>query len=183
MNNNMPPKNVLEYYERKFGCPDREAFFLSPEGKRIEIFKWSEGRTDEGVTIYATAGVSTIFDYDGMSYEFFLGLTPQADEVVFALAEVALHGLANERAPVFGDSMSLSYNLWPGTAAKTFLYTNGDGILSPTAVGFKSISFIQLVPLFDSELNYKKENGERSLWDKFEGLMVPYWSSRRDSAI
>jgi len=175
--------NVFEYYEGRFGLPDRQADFKSPAGTAIEVFKWSEDRSGEGVAIYATSGASHIFGDDALGCEFFLGLTPEADDIVHALAEAALHGSGSPKVPDFGDSIALSYNLWQGTEARSFLFTNGDEIIQPTKIGSKELRFIQLVPLFDSELSYKKSKGEIALWKKFEEMTIPYWSSTRKRAF
>lgn len=47
-------KNYLELY----GEPTRKAKYKSPDGKVIQIFKWDEDQTDEGVVMYATMGAS-----------------------------------------------------------------------------------------------------------------------------
>ena len=66
-----------------------------------------------------------------------------------------------------------------GTKASAFLFTNGNEILPPIRVGDKEIVFLQLVPLFLSELEYKKKNGEQGLWSAFESKQVSYWDSCR----
>jgi hypothetical protein len=179
----MSNRNIAKYYETKFGKPERHADFHSPDGNKIDIFKWSESQTNEGVVIYATAGASHILGDTHIGCEFFLGTTQHADEVVYALAEVALHGSGNTAPPTFGDSISLTYNLWQGTEAKSFLFTNGDEIIPPNQIGLKKLRFIQLIPLFDTELAYKKTHGETALWTKFEELLVPYWSTTRKAAF
>ena len=174
---------ISSYYIRKYGNPEREAEFVSPEGKKIEIFKWNEEQTGEGVTMYATIGASENIGNDQLVCEFFIGMTPAADHIVQALAEVALHGNGSDEVPSSGDTITLAYDLWEGTKARSFMFTDGEEILPPMSDGSKIIEFVQLVPLFDAELLYKKEHGEEALWDRFETKEVPYWNSDRDSAF
>ncbi len=176
-------KSVSEYYLTKFGEPSRQAEFLSPGDHRIGIYKWDECQTDEGVAMYATIGASDVLGNSDFSCEFFVGLKPEVDDIVQTLAEVALHGRGDSSIPETGDSITLSYPLWQGTQASAFLFTDGDEILPPVLVGSKKMVFLQLVPLFLSELEYKKEKGEQSLWSAFESKQVPYWDSCRTQAL
>jgi hypothetical protein len=171
---------IAEYYHSKYGAPAREAEFTSPDGAVIQVFKWDEEQTDEGVTMYATLGANVALGDSSESCEFFIGMTPSADSIVVALAEVALHGNGSKDVPSSGDTISLAYELWKGTKAKSFMFTDGDEIVPPTKnEEGKPVGFIQLVPLFDSELSYKKNHGENALWERFEEKNVPYWDSSR----
>ncbi len=171
-------KNYLELY----GEPTRKAKYKSPDGKVIQIFKWDEDQTDEGVVMYATMGASITLGDKEESCEFFIGLTPDADDIADALAEVALYGNGTTHVPNSGDTVTLSYDLWHGTKARSFMFTDGDEIVPSTKDEHgRQIWFIQLVPLFEEELSYKKEYGEDALWGAFENAEVPYWSSSRSS--
>lgn len=174
---------ISNYYISKYGNPEREAEFVSPEGKKILIYKWNEDQTGEGVAMYATIGASHSLGCEQHTCEFFIGMTPSADNVVQALAEVALHGNGSDKIPDSGDTLTLVYDLWEGTKAKSFMFTDGEEILPPLSENGKHVEFIQLIPLFDSELQYKKEHGEEFLWDRFEEKEVPYWDSSRESAF
>ena len=176
-------RSVTDYYWEKYGEPARRAQFVSSEGIHINIFKWTESQTDEGVAIYATQGsVNTLCEANECC-EFFIGIAPDVDEIIDALAEVALHGNGRNNVPNSGDTITLASTLWNGTQAKSFMFTNGDEIMPPLINGMKHISFIQLVPLFEAEMEYKKEMGESALWEKFEEENVPYWNSSRSSSF
>lgn len=174
---------VTDYYHKKFGSPSRQAEFIEKTGKKIEIYKWEENQTEEEVAIYATGGASAVFGTPETSCEFFIGLTPQVDDIAQALAEVALHGSGSSDIPKPGDTTTLTYPLWEGTTASAFLFTDGDDIICPTRIGSKNLVFVQLVPLFPSEIEFKKVNGVEALWSAFESLQVPYWDSRRAQAF
>lgn len=176
--------NILDHYRSLYGEPTRKAEFKSPEGAVVQVFKWDESQTDEGVTMYATLGANRNLGDASESCEFFIGMTPSADSIAEALAEIALHGNGTTDIPNSGDTTTLAYELWSGTQAKTFMFTDGDEIISPIKdESGKQVWFIQLLPLFERELAYKKENGEEALWEKFEEVEVPYWNSSRKSAF
>ncbi|BFN33304.1 suppressor of fused domain protein [Vibrio harveyi] len=176
--------SIFDYYRAMYGEPAREAEYKSPEGALVQIFKWDESQTDEGVTMYATLGANRNLGDSTESCEFFIGMMPEADSIADALAEIALHGNGTTDIPNSGDTTTLAYELWSGTKAKTFMFTDGDEIISPIKNEFgKQIWFIQLVPLFEKELAYKKEHGEEALWEKFEESEVPYWDSSRGDSL
>jgi hypothetical protein len=88
----MSEHTIQNYYIAKYGEPSRRAKFVSPEGIIVEIFKWNKNATSEGVAIYATIGASDVLGDSVNGCEFFIGLEPEVDDIVQALAEVALHG-------------------------------------------------------------------------------------------
>lgn len=175
--------SISEYYFKKYGSPCRQAEFKAKTGGKIEVYKWDENQTDEEVAIYATSGASTMLGNPEVGCEFFIGLTPEVDDVAQALAEVALNGTGSSAIPKPGDSTTLAYPLWEGTKASTFLFSEGDEIIPPMRIGIKNIVFLQLVPLFHSEIEFKKAKGVEALWSAFESNQVPYWDSGREEAL
>lgn len=174
---------IEEYYQIRFGDPERRAEFVTHDDLLVKIFKWNETQTGEDVAIYATSGASEILGDSNLSCEFFIGIIPQVDNIAQALAEVALHGNGTKSVPNDGDSISLTYPLWTGTDASNFLFTDGEEIIKSIKIGSKKVLFIELVPLFDSELDFKKRNGSAALWEKFKAMEVPYWNSNRNRAF
>jgi hypothetical protein len=170
---------ISEYYFGRFGTPIRQAEFISPSQKKIEIYKWNDSQTNLGVAVYATVGASGRLGDDCLGCEFFLGMLPAVDDIVDSLAEVAMHGNGTTNVPDSGDTITLACPLWPGTEAKSLMFTDGCEIIPPHKFKDKEIRFIQLVPLFDSELRFKRDHGEEALWRCFKSLGVPYWSPGR----
>lgn len=174
---------IRDFYQKHYGEPDRQASFTSPEGRFVDVLKWSPEKTAEEVVMYATCGASCSPMQSAQGCEFFVGLASEVDSIVDALAEVALHGSGREGVPEEGDTITLAFSLWQGTDAKSFLFTDGSEILPPMAAGHRNIRFIQLVPIFESELEFKKARGHEALWDAFESLEVPYWDPFRKAAF
>jgi hypothetical protein len=81
---------VEDLYRAHWGEPTRLARF--DDGKFVlEVLKWGEAATTEGVPLYATVGASTNpADYHsaGHRVEFILGLAPAQDEVATPLARL-----------------------------------------------------------------------------------------------
>lgn len=168
---------IRNYYSELYGEPSREAEFLAPSGKKIEVLKWGAEATGEEVSIYATIGASD--EDQEISSEFFIGLSPEEDSIVFALAEIALHGNGTSTMPKSGDSITLSSDVWKNTHLTSFLFTEGSEIIAPLDGRESKVCFVQLVPLYSQELEYKKKNGEEALWQMFEEKSVEYWNPCR----
>jgi hypothetical protein len=179
-----PRSQVREFYLERFGKPSREAEFVPREGPAIEILKWDESKSGEGVCIYATLGASeALVGSPDRRCEFFIGLLPAVDDVVAALAEVALHGTGDGRVPKAGDTVTLAYPLWPSTTATTFLFSNGDENLPPLQTDDTLVCFVKVVPIFPDELEFKKRHGTARLWEEFQRKQVPFWDPGRSSAL
>ena len=175
---------VSAHYLQRFGEPDRDASFVAPNGTEIQIWKWSTLRSKEDVCIYATVGASEVLSSGTRRCEFFVGLQPEADDIVDALAEVAMHGNGTDEVPSFGDTLTLAYPLCQGTDMKTFLFASrGDEIIPQLTQNRGTVDFIKLIPLFPKELEVKQKGGEEELWSLFRKDFVPYWNPYRKSAL
>jgi len=133
--------------------------------------------------MYATVGASDVLGNRERACEFFLGLTPAVDDIAEALAEVAIKGNGTGQIPAPGDSITLTFALWRGTEMRSFLFTDGSELIPSYLDTAKRIDFVQLVPLYASELDFKMAYGEEALWEKFKADTVPYWDSARSPAI
>ena len=176
-------KSIEKYYVQKFGNPNKRFELKDSSGTNIILLKWEEGNNEEGVCIYATIGASSILGDKDMGCEFFIGLIPEQDDVIYSLAEAAVDGNGSKNIPLSGDTITLTYDLWKGTHAKTYMFRNDDLLLEPIILEGKHIRFIKLIPLFSNELEYKKTHGEKALIEKFELLNVPFWDPKRKSAF
>lgn len=173
--------DVRTYYRGLYGEPDREARFVTKSGQTVFVYKWDAALNPEGVAIYATDGARLMQRTENRGYEFFIGLTPEADGVAEAIAEAALHGNGTSFPPTSGDTITLSYTLWPSTAASTFLFEDGSEIIPPLTDEVSAVHFMQLVPLFPAELDFKKNFGVEALWDLFCREQIEFWNSQRIS--
>ncbi|UWQ81227.1 suppressor of fused domain protein [Leisingera sp. S132] len=175
---------IFEYYQSLLGTPARHAEFKTAEGCIVQVLKWEQGQTDEGVTMYATIGGNSNLKNAEQGCEFFIGLTPKVDDIAETLAEAALHGCGTSAIPSSGSTITLTQALWSGTTAKTLMFSDGCEIIPPmNRSDGTQVIFLQLVPLFPAELAYKSANGEEALWQRFEALDVPYWDSQRACAF
>lgn len=172
-------EKINSYYVDKFGEPWRVAVYKKDDTE-VSIFAWTPEQTNEDVFIFATLGAFSFLGSSEQKCEFFFGLTSCPEQLPDSLAEVALDGNGTNNVPSSGDTITLSFNLWENTDARTYLFTDGgDEIIPPVKINDTKIKFIQLVPLFSNELDLKKRCGESALWQAFEEAHVPFWEADR----
>ena len=102
-----------------------------------------------GITLYATIGSSNKLGNQTDTCEFFIGIIPENDSCIDAIAEAAIEGNGLS-IPNFGDSITLSFPLWTDTDMKTFLFTEGEQNIPTISINDKIVKFIQLMPIFSS---------------------------------
>lgn len=172
--------DIVSHYKKLYGEPERVARFTDNCGTQIHIYKFGLAQNPDEVAIYATDGARHI---SSLGIEYFIGIRPEVDEIVDAVAEVAIEGKKWQTPPKPGDSITLSFPIWNNSKASTLMFSNGDEIIPDLTVGPRTIRFIKLVPLFPEELEFKKEFGAERLWQHFIAHRVAYWSSNRVSSI
>lgn len=162
-----------------FGEPWHTARYRTGD-RSIRVFAWTPEQTGQGVYIFATLGAHAGVGNPDQGCEFFFGLTSCPEGLPDSLAEVALDGNGTDRIPQSGDTITLAFDLWQGTRARAYMFTDGgDEIIPPLEIGELRLDFIQLVPLFSEEVDFKTRRGEAALWQAFERVQLPYWDASR----
>lgn len=176
--------DVAAHYIELWGEPSRKAVFTT-QGHRIEVYKWSADANPEGVNIYATAGTSA-HPIGGLEprhrIEFYTGLIPAADDIAKPLAMVALDPILHRTK--LGDGHTITYPepLWRGTAMNSVLILRPvETIIPPFRKSDVHVEFLQVVPIFASELALIKRGGHRGLLAHWEKKRVPLWDPRRSA--
>jgi len=173
---------VEDLYVAHWGNPSRRAHF-EEEQFAIDVLKWDEATTAEGVTLYATVGSSTSIaePAGGHLVEFVLGLLPSRDEVATSLAGLGLYAAHNETTLDHGHTVPADGPLWPGTMIHTFLVARPlPDFLPPLVLPERvHVEFLQAIPIFDSERAYKSERGTEALLSLWESQQVRFWDPDR----
>lgn len=175
--------DIEAHYVSIFGEPDKKQVYQTKTNSFNVLF-WSPQKTGEDVYIFATIGAYSVMGTPVHGCEFFFGLTDLPNSLADSLAEVALDGNGTGRIPSSGDTISLAFPLWDGTQAQTYMFTDGgEEIIPNLRRGDTIIEFVQLVPLFSSEVSYKKAHGDAALWQYFEHNEIAYWEPDRVSSL
>jgi hypothetical protein len=171
---------VKRHYVSLFGLPARNAWFETGSHK-IEIFKWDPSETTQDVALYASigAGKDPMPGHDpSHRAEFFLGFLPEMDDVASPLAMVALEGALRGSRLRHGSSVSYLDPLWAGTEMRPFVILGQDaeGEVVPALVlpDGLHVEFLQVLPLHDTELDYKISHGPEALLGEWEKADVPF---------
>jgi hypothetical protein len=149
----------------------------------VEVYKWDPEATPEGVALYATIGASELplVGHDpAHRAEFFVGLLPAKDDIARPLAMLASHSAHEKTALDHGHTVIFLEPFWAGTSLRTFLVMRPVSEILPTLglPGGVHVEFLQAIPLFQSELAFKKANGAEALLRRWEESGVPFWDPR-----
>lgn len=174
---------VRDFYVARWGAPSRNARFEAGEAT-VEIFKWNAEANPEGVNLYATIGASAqpMADHDPTHrVEFHLGLLPAKDDIASPLASLALFPHTEGVALDHGHTVSADKPLWPGTDMRRFLIMRPLADIIPPLVlpDGVHVEFLQAIPIYESELAYKREHTADGLIQRWEKSLVPFWDPNR----
>jgi hypothetical protein len=176
---------VERYYLQQWGKPSRTATFRSADAT-IEVYKWNADSTREGVAIYATVGASLYPIKDTPSdhrVEFFVGLNPERDEIASPLAALASYPIAHNVTIGHGHTVPLDKPLWVGSGMSSLM------VLRPVSTvigqlhlsGGLHVEFLQVIPLFPSEVVFKSKRKAEDLLALWKAAGVPFWDPERSS--
>ncbi len=176
--------DVKQHYTSALGEPSRRASFQI-DAYSAEVYKWSADQNPQGVALYASIGASRD-PLTGMDsshrVEFFIGFLPEQDSVARPLAMVALDPVLHGSTLGHGETVTYPEPLWPGTEMCSFLILRPQTHVIPDLMlpGGLHVEFMQLVPLFPSELEFKIAHDEDELMEELERAGVPFWEPDRE---
>ncbi|MET8907614.1 suppressor of fused domain protein [Micromonospora sp. NPDC004551] len=148
----------------------------------MEVYKWPEEATGEGVAVYATNGASVTKSASsgGRRVEFFVGFSPEFDDIAPSMS--LLGSYPQHGGDVWPEeTVTLGEPLWPGAAVSTFLVIPQiEELLPPLVLPDSShVHFCQVLPISESELQLKRLNGAVWLLGELNDKGIPTWRSGR----
>jgi hypothetical protein len=173
---------LKEHYRRLWGEPSRTASFRM-RGHAIDVFKWEAQKNPEQVNMYATIGTSA-HGLPGQPsshrVEFYAGLDPARDEIARPLALLALEPVINGMSLGHGQSVTYPDPLWKGTDMRSFLLLRPSELVIPDLqLPGLHVEFLQAVPLYSVELDYKARHRVEGLLRRWEASGVRFWNPDR----
>jgi hypothetical protein len=179
--------SVRYHYLACFGEASRTASFETA-GFQVHIYKWNADINQEGVFLYATLGTSA---YPVPGYEsahrldLVAGLLPENDRIAWPLADLASKPVLRRMELGHGHTVTFPEPLWPGTEMRSFLilqpHMSNEIVPALELSDGLHVEFLQVVPIFPSELNFKAEHGVDSLMEHWEARQVPFWDPNRSA--
>jgi hypothetical protein len=148
--------------------------------------KWAAERNPEGVALYISVRAQAPQNTDDADHRvgFFVGLLPEQDEIASPLAALALYSWREQVHVGHGDTIPADEPLWTGTTMSRFLILRAKRTVVPTYVapeGFH-VQFLQAIPIYQSEISFKKREGTDALLDRWEAMNTPFWDSHRQDS-
>lgn len=174
---------VRDLYRAHWGEPSRTVRFEA--GRRVvEVLKWDANANPEDVAVYATVGASTwpvVGRAPDHRIEFFVGMLPAQDGIASPLAALGLYSVREETALDHGHTVPAGGPLWPGSEMRSFLVVRPRPDFLPLLAlpDGVHVAFLQAIPIFESELEFKMDHGADELVRRWEVAGVPFWSPDR----
>lgn len=173
---------VREHYVSRWGQPLREAEFRRDD-QTIEVYKWNLEHAPEGVVLYATIGgcdrpVGPLESEHRV--ELFTGLLPEEDNVARYLSMLLTSSEPANPHLLDGHTINYQEPIWEGTEVSGFLILEPLTAIIPQLQGDGfHVHFLQVIPMFPTELAFKAKYGVDRLLALWERNKAPYWSMRR----
>jgi Suppressor of fused protein (SUFU) len=180
-------KDIDSFYSKQWGISVREAVFEKYE-IRLRVLKWSSSPATGGVSIYATVDASDFSESDNKSdheYEFFLGFSPECDDIAGPLAQLRAYARTADVRVGPGHIYRAPGPLLPSGAFDGFLLiTPLDLWYEPVQLeGGRHIQLLMAIPLFRDELDFAAGRGGDALLDIMSERNVPFWKPVRRSTF
>jgi hypothetical protein len=174
---------VDKHYRETWGAPSRTARFRRGEYSG-DIYKWDTDSNTEGVTLHASLGASSYFmegEPTRHRIEFFVGLDPARDEIASPLAGLALYATEHRTHVGHGHTVPGGQPLWAGTEMRAFLVVRPRVDIIPllNAGDGTHVEFLQAIPVYPSEMRFKKEHQAEGLLERWRQAQVPFWNPDR----
>lgn len=181
--------DVRSHYRRTWGEPTEVFTFRGVVAGLVEVWKWSEDSTPEGVVFYATIGASER-PMRGVSelhrVEYFMPLLPADDAAAEVMAGVAVYPRLQNVALDHGHTIPISGLTWNGVPLpRVVMIRQSNSMVIPTLLleNDVHVEFLETVPIYEAEFEYKAQHGVEALLREWHNREVPYWESGRPPVL
>jgi hypothetical protein len=180
----MTSAEIQSHYEATFGPSSGEKSFDS-DGAEITVVRLPAPGADLSHHLYATVGGSRYplpGAPDGHRLEFYAELVPDVSNIGRVLAVLAMYPIREGLA--LGDSHTVDIQR-PVSALslmhQVLLFRPSNEFLSPlvSKVSGIHVDFLQVVPVYESEVSFKQRHGLRALFKLWESAKVEFWNPGR----
>jgi hypothetical protein len=180
-------QDIESYYHQQWGDPSREALFETDE-LALRVLKWSAAAATGGVNLYATVGVSNhppTSAGSGHRKEFFIGFTPECDDIAWPLAQLAGYSCTSGKELGPGHIYRAPDSLLPSGAFSGFaLITPLQDWYEPVLLSDgRHVDLLMAIPMFNDELDFAARRGVDDLLDVMSERAVPFWKPVRHSVF
>ena len=176
---------VDAHYSAVLGPTTRRATFRI-DSYEADVLKWAADANPLRIALYASLGASRERIGGPTAphrVEFIIGFSPECDDAARSVAMVALDPAIHGSRLGPGQTVSYPDPLWKKTEMRTMLVLRPNFELVPRLdlADGTHVEFLQLVPLFPTEQEYKQRFGVDQLMKEFEAAHVEFWNPLRSA--
>jgi hypothetical protein len=166
---------VRDHYVAHWG--HNEGIILRPGNTEVVIHEWPLDVVCKGIAAYSTSGTIDV-PRTGHLCEFIVLLTDSRNEIARSLADLWKTGTTASIG--HGTTIEHGDPLWAGTKMSNYLVTSQESLLHPLEIDHGThVTFYRAIPVYDSEVELKRQTGLGALLTVWREIRVPFWDPAR----
>ncbi|MDQ0147604.1 MULTISPECIES: suppressor of fused domain protein [Micrococcaceae] len=171
-----------EHYTNAIGAEPVLHEMNTRTGKRMGVFEWPAGTTRLGVHLYASAGAGHYRKDDHRhAVELFAGVNHGGQEVLKAFANMALNVRESGTVPQHGVFVAGDWNIIESRKFTGWVLTERpDDFMPQLDLPDGHVVFLDALPVFPEEAEYRHGNRSDDLFDIWEAEGVKSWDLDRE---
>jgi Suppressor of fused protein (SUFU) len=166
---------VRNHYLAHWG--HNEGIVMRSANTEVVIHEWPPDVVRKGVVAYSTSGTLD-GPRTGHLREFIVLLTDSRSGIARSLADLWVTGATASVG--HGTTVGHGDPLWTGTEMCNYLVTSQESLLQSLAIDHEThVTFHRAIPVYDSEVEVKRQNGLDALLAVWREARVPFWDPAR----
>lgn len=176
-------EELREHYAAVVGSEPEYHEMRTHSGESLGVFEWPKGTSRMGVHLYASAG-ATCHGPGARQHavELFLGVNTGSEAVKEAFANMTLSVLKSNTVPQHGVFVAGSWKVIKGRKFTGWVLTERPDDLIPELqlTTGRHVVFLDALPVFPEEAQYRHGNRSDELFGIWEETGVESWNLDRD---
>ncbi|WP_454697501.1 suppressor of fused domain protein [Arthrobacter humicola] len=176
-------EELREHYAAVVGSEPEYQEMRTRSGESLGVFEWPKGRSRMGVHLYASAGATRHGPGARQhAVELFLGVNTGSEAVKEAFANMTLSVLKSNTVPQHGVFVAGSRKVIKGRKFTGWVLTERPDDLIPELqlTTGRHVVFLDALPVFPEEAQYRHGNRSDELFGIWEETGVESWNLDRD---
>ncbi|WP_285248847.1 suppressor of fused domain protein [Pseudarthrobacter sp. efr-133-R2A-89] len=174
-------EELRQHYTHAIGAEPIFHEMNTRTGRRMGVFEWPAGTTRLGVHLYASAGAGHYGEaHHGHAVELFTGVKPGGQDVLEAFSTMALNVRDAGTVPQHGVFVAGDWKIIKGRGFTGWVLTERpDDFMPQLDLPGVHVVFLDALPVFPEEADYRHGNRSDDLFDIWEAEEVKSWDLNR----
>ena len=176
-------EELREHYVAVVGSEPEYHAMRTRSGESVGVFEWPKGTSRLGVHLYASVGATRHGPGAGQhAVELFVGVEPGSEAVKEAFANMVLSVLKSNTVPQHGVFVAGNWKVIKGRKFTGWVLTERPDDLIPELqlANGRHVVFLDALPVFPEEADYRHGNRSEKLFGIWEEACVKSWDLDRD---